>query len=278
MKNLKYAVIDHHSIWGWPKQETTTEDANIIFVWNDFTIEEHVKRWQKQGKKVICFEHGWNALFDYELNKRKCLADLYITLGSSSAASLIRYGLPKEKVLVTGNPHFDILFKKELKQVNNLIPKILYTALHWTRDMSSYNDMKLNEIIKIFSPYADISVKNNSKTKINVPGGVGVWYSQIEDNKNLFNDIIEGLSNYDIILTPKESTFDFLALKMGKRVFRIGYPSEYHTGDDQNTRAILPISNISTNLLFEQNRIDVDLEKEVIPSIDLEDILQYVQS
>ena len=56
-KTPKYHVIDHHSMWGWPKTDTPVEDAEVVFVWNDFTIKEDVLRWQKEGKKVICFEH-----------------------------------------------------------------------------------------------------------------------------------------------------------------------------------------------------------------------------
>ena len=105
MSEIKYGVIDHHSMWGWPKQNTTPEEAEIVFVWNDFTIKEDVLRWQKEGKKVICFEHGWNAFFDYKLNNHIPIADGFLALGKNSAKSLIECGLNQQKVLITGNPN-----------------------------------------------------------------------------------------------------------------------------------------------------------------------------
>jgi len=40
-KKVNYIVEDHHSFWGWEKQLRSTEkQADIIFVWNDFSIKE----------------------------------------------------------------------------------------------------------------------------------------------------------------------------------------------------------------------------------------------
>lgn len=157
LKDIPYFVVDHHSMWGWGKSNSTLEDAEVIFVWNDFSIENKIEEWKKQGKKIICFEHGWNAFFDYELNNHDFVADGYISLGKNSAKSLIRHGLNPKKVLITGNPNFDdIPAAKE--NVENTKPKILYTALHWTRDMTEYNNKKLDEIIKTFGQKAHIYI------------------------------------------------------------------------------------------------------------------------
>lgn len=84
MSNVKYCVLDHHSMWGWAKQNSSIEHADIVFTWNDFTMEANVQRWQKEGKKVICFEHGWNAFFDYKLNNHTPIADGFLALGKKS--------------------------------------------------------------------------------------------------------------------------------------------------------------------------------------------------
>jgi hypothetical protein len=93
MAETKYSVIDHHSMWGWDKTDTSEEDSEVIFVWNDFEKEDDVKKWQGQGKKVIVFEHGWNSFFDYELNNKPHIADGYMALGVNSKRSLIRAGV-----------------------------------------------------------------------------------------------------------------------------------------------------------------------------------------
>lgn len=274
-RKIKYQVIDHHSIWGWEKSNTSVEDAEVIFVWNDFGMQDNVTNWQSQGKKVICFEHGWNAFFDYELNNHDFIADGYIALGKNSAKSLIRHGLNRKKVLVTGNPHFDNIKSKKIEQ--NQIPKILYTALHWTRDMSKFNNEKLKKIIDTFSKDAQIYVKTNSKSKIDVPKGVEQWNSEINENTNLFEDIKSRLNEFDIILTPKESTFDFIALKMGKRVLRIGKAEEYRQENDPNTRNILPFEEITSSLLKKDCSIMVNLKDEISRSTNIKRILRWTK-
>lgn len=264
-----YAVIDHHSIWGWETSNTPIESAEVVFVWNDFTIRDRVLKWQGQGKKVVCFEHGWSAFFDYELNQHDLIADGYIALGQNSANSLIRHGLDPKKVLVTGNPNFDNIPKGSS---TNKVPKVLYTALHWTRDMTEYNNSKLREVAKVFDR---VYVKTNSKSKIVVPEGVGVWHSEINENTNLFVDIKSRLHEFDIILTPKESTFDFIALKADKSVYRIAQPKEYRVKGEPNTRNILPYARVSPDLVGK--KVTVDLKGELAKSVGLEDILEWAK-
>lgn len=272
---IPYHVIDHHSIWGWEDPKTAVEDAEIVFVWNDFGMKDNIINWQSQGKKVICFEHGWNAFFDYELNNHEFVANGYISLGKNSAKSLVKHGLNPKKVLITGNPQFDNI--KERKRYFNTKPKILYTALHWVRDMTRYNNEKLDKIVKTFHKKAYIYIKTNSKSKIDIPKGIDVWHSEINENTNLFEDIKNRLDEFDIILTPKESTFDFIALKASKNVFRIGKPEEYRRDGEPNTRNILPYDNISTDLLERKSSIMVDLKDEISKSFNINKILKWAK-
>jgi len=276
MMNIKYYILDHHSFWGWKKSNSSLEDSEVVFTWNDFSLKEDVLNWKSQGKKVICFEHGWNAFFDYEINKQEIIADGYLALGHPSGRSLLNYGLDKTKLLITGNPHFDNLHLVE--EIENTVPQILYTALHWTRDMKEYNNAKLQEIITKLSPYADISVKTIEKSKIDIPEGVKEWRSEINENSSLFKDIQEHLGDYDIILTPKESTFDFIALKLGKKVFRVGREEEYHLEGEPRTRNILPHTEISPDIFFKNHSIMVDLNNEVVKSLKLKEILNWTKT
>lgn len=271
---VKYEVIDHHSMWSWDQPNAPLEEAEVVFVWNDFTMEEDVKRWQGEGKKVVVFEHGWNSFFDYEVNKKPYMADGYLALGKNSKESLMRSGIPEEKILVAGNRSFDNL-KTEKKDHER--PRVLYTALHWFSDRTAYNNEKLNNIAKVFGPCADISVKAMFNTKIDIPNGVGVWFTNVQNNKNLFTEIAQGLSDYDIILTPKESTFDFVALLIGKKVFRIGHEGEYRDEKQDGTRNILPLSEISQDLLVRERELLVDLRDELGPSLGLGEILEWIK-
>lgn len=271
--DIKYSVLDHHSMWGWENPNTNTEKAEIIFLWNDFEFEKDVIKWKKLNKKIIVFEHGWNSFFDYELNGKPHFADGYMALGVNSKKSLIKSGVEDRKILVSGNKNFDNL---KLTPKENLIPKVLYTTLHWFSDQREFNNQEIDSITKIFNPYCDISVKTMINSKIDIPQEIkSEWFTDIYDNKTLFSDIAKNLSDYDIILTPKESTFDFVALIAGKRVFRIANQEEYRKSSDPQSRNILPISRISTDLLFKETELMVDLKDELSKSSNIIEILRW---
>jgi hypothetical protein len=273
MKQLKYTVIDHHSIWGWEHHQITPKEADVVFVWNDFEREDDVKNWQKDGKKVVVFEHGWNSFFDYELNNKPHIADGYMALGENSKKSLIKSGVEQNKILITGNKNFDHL---ESYSQENLIPKVLYTTLHWFSDRRDFNNGKLDAIIKSLGSYSDIYVKTMINSKIDIREELrGEWFTDIYENKNLFKDMAEKVSKYDIVLTPKESTFDFVALLCGKRVFRIAEQDEYREAGDPRTRNILPLSDVSPNLLFEETELLVELDEELSKSCTIDEILKW---
>jgi hypothetical protein len=272
----KYAVIDRNSMWGWQHSQIEPEKAEVIFIFNDFLFEKDINKWQKEGKKVIVFEHGWNSFFDYELNNQKFIADGYMALGKNTAESLARAGIPKKKILISGNPKFENLPKGENKRP---IPSIIYTALHWFGERKEYNSQKLDTIIKELLPYADISVKTIADSHINIPKEIkNVWYSEVSNQSNLFRDIALGLSDYDIVLTPKESTFDFVSLLVGKKVFRIGKEEEYRRPYEQHSRNILPYTKISTDLLLQEPEINICLEDELSPSLKIEEILNWTRT
>lgn len=276
MAETKYSVIDHHSMWGWDKTDTSEEDSEVIFVWNDFEKEDDVKKWQGQGKKVIVFEHGWNSFFDYELNNKPHIADGYMALGVNSKRSLIRAGVDEKKILISGNKNFDHLVSHPKE---NLVPKVLYTALHWFSDKRDFNNRKLDSIIKALNPYSDIYVKTMINSKIDIREELrGEWFTNIYENKTLFSDMAKNLSKYDIILTPKESTFDFVALLCGKKVFRIAEQDEYREEGDPKTRNILPLSRISTDLLFDEPEILVDMKDELAESSNINEILKWAKN
>ncbi len=273
---IKYAVIDHHSMWGWEEGNASVDDAEIIFTWNDFTMEEDIIKWHDNGKKVIVYEHGWNAMFDYEINAQKTIADGYMTLGKNPAESLIRYGVSEKKILITGNPNFD-----NLTSINFRHSKInvLFVALHWLEDRKEYNTKKLEEIITMLGDYCDISVKVIPYSPIDIPKKVkSVWCSEIHSNKNLFKEFSKGLEKYDIILTPKESTFDFIGLLVGKKVFRVGREEEYREEKDQHSRNILPYSYVTPDLLSNEPSILVNLADEIVESVKINKILEWARS
>ena len=85
------------------------------------------------------------------------------------------------------------------------------------------------------------------------------------------------MNEFDIILTPKESTFDFIALKAKKQVFRVGKPEEYREENDPNTRSILPYEEISYQLLEKKCSIMVNLKDEISRTVNIKKILKWAK-
>jgi hypothetical protein len=113
-----------------------------------------------------------------------------------------------KEILISGNKNFDHLVSHPKE---NLVPKVLYTTLHWFSDKRGFNNKKLDSIIKALNPYSDIYVKTMINSKIDIREELrGEWFTDIYENKTLFSDMAKNLSKYDIILTPKESTLTLL--------------------------------------------------------------------
>lgn len=274
MSELKYSVIDHHSMWGWDRPNIPPNEADVVFVWNDFERADEVKKWQSQGKKVIVFEHGWNAMFDYEVNNQPHMADGYMSLGKNPRDSLVRYGIEEDRVLVSGNPKFEGL-RCPVKRGER--PRILYTALHWFDDQKDFNTKKLEKIIQELGTYCDISAKAIFGGMLDIPFGVKEWFTNIYENDNLFKEMTQGLADYDIVLTPKESTFDFVALLCGKKVFRVAELEEFRKEGQQKSRHILPYSEITLELLTKDTELLVDLKDELEEALSIDEILDWVK-
>lgn len=64
-----------------------------------------------------------------------------MTLGHFSFSSLNRYGVSEERLLISGNPNFDAIRPVD-NSIANVVPQVLFVALHWVRDMSQFNQQR----------------------------------------------------------------------------------------------------------------------------------------
>ena len=78
---MRYYIYNHHDFWQWGIPDNELMESEVVFMWADFPPRNEVKTLQSMGKKVIVYEHGFGALFDYELNNREPIADGYLVLG-----------------------------------------------------------------------------------------------------------------------------------------------------------------------------------------------------
>ena len=264
---MNYFVYNHHDFWQWDIPDNELMESEVVFMWADFPFRNEVKTFQEMGKKVIVYEHGFGALFDYELNNRDFIADGYLALGDESRDSLIRAGVDPKNVLVTGNPIYDDI--KKSKHTGN---KALYVALHWFRDVQEYNQIVFNQLREAY-PQFDWTVKLTDKTgDISAPKK---WFNNVEDN--ILEDIEEKLPNYDMVFTPFSSTFESFARLMGIPVYVV---DEEETFKELGDPVTVPINNTYLKIgekLLKQKPIDMDRYIKR-PSLGLDLILDWTKT
>ena len=264
---MNYFVYNHHNFWQWEAGGDDLMYSDIVFLWSDWPFRNEVKTLQGLGKKVIVYEHGFGALFDYELNNKDFVADGYLALGEESKESLIRAGVDSNKILVTGNPIYD-----DIKKSEHTGNKALYVPLHWFRDVQEYNQRVFNQLREAY-PRFDWTVKLTDKTgDISAPKK---WFNSVESD--ILEDIKEKLPNYDMVFTPNSSTFESFARLMGIPVYVVDSTQSYKASGEPE---MMPFDNVYLNIgdkLPEQKR--VDMSKYIKrPSLSLDLILDWTKT
>jgi len=266
---MRYYVYNHHNFWQWGIPDSSLTESDIVFMWADFPFRNEVKTLQAMGKKVIVYEHGFGALFDYELNNRDFIADGYLALGDESRDSLIRAGVDSNKILVTGNPIYDDI--KKSKHTGN---KALFVALHWVNDVSYYNQVIFEQLIKAY-PDLDWTVKLIDKSG-DVVTDKKKWFNKVEGG-GILEDIKAKLPEYDMVFTPNPSTFESFARLMGIPVYVV---DEEETYRESGEPIRMPINNTYLKIgekLPKQKPIDMDKYIKR-PSLGLDLILDWTKT
>ena len=264
---MRYYVYNHHDFWQWDIPDNELMESEVVFLWSDFPFRNEVKTLQAMGKKVIVYEHGFGALFDYELNNKDFIADGYLALGDESRDSLVRAGVDPKNVLVTGNPIYD-----DIKKTKHNGKEALFVALHWVKDVSCYNQT-VYEQLKGSYPQFNWTVKLMEKTGNLMSNRK--WVSNSEDN--ILQEIKDRLPEYDYVFTPRPSTFESFATLMGIPVFVVDQEQSYaEVGDPE----LMPLNNTYLKIgdpLPKQKKIDMGKYIQR-PSLNLDLILDWTKT
>jgi len=264
---MNYFVYNHHDFWQWDIPDNELMESEVVFLWSDFPFRNEVKTLQAMGKKVIVYEHGFGALFDYELNNKDFIADGYLALGDESRDSLVRAGVDPKNVLVTGNPIYD-----DIKKTKHTGREALFVALHWVRDVRYYNQTVFEQLKGAY-PQFNWTVKLMEKTGAVVANKK--WISNSDGN--ILEEIKERLVDYDMVFTPRPSTFESFARLMGIPVYVVDEEETYREPGDP---VRMPINNTYLKIgekLPKQKPIDMDKYIKR-PSLGLDLILDWTKT
>lgn len=262
---MKYFVFNHHNFWQWPPSNSDLMEAEVVFMWADWPFKDRVRQLQGLGKKIVVYEHGFGALWDYELNKREPCANGFISLGEASKGSLIRKGVEPSKILVTGNPVFD-----DIEKSTHGKKRALYVALHWVGDRTEYNQVVYDQLREAY-PDLEWTVKLIDKS-----GDIQAerkWFNRVE-SQDILADIKAKLPSYDLVFTPKPSTFESFARLMGIPVYVV---DEKETFRADNEPRSLPMNNTYLKIGEDLPDIkEIDMTEHIKrPSTDIEEIVEW---
>ena len=263
---MRYFVYNHHDFWQWEAGGDDLMYSDIVFLWSDWPFRNEVKTLQGLGKKVIVYEHGFGAMFDYELNDREPIADGFMVLGQKSKESLERVGVDPGKILVTGNPIYD-----DIKKAKHVGREALLVALHWVRDVRYYNQMVFEQLKNAY-PQFNWTVKLMEKTGTVVANKKWITNS----DGNILEEIKERLVDYDMVFTPRPSTFESFARLMGIPVYVV---DEEQTYAEEGDPELMPLNSTYLKIgdkLPKQKTIDMSKYIKR-PSLSLDLILEWTK-
>ena len=146
---------------------------------------------------------------------------------------------------------------------------MLFRSLHWVRDVRYYNQTVFEQLKGAY-PQFNWTVKLMEKTGAVVANKK--WISNSDGN--ILEEIKERLVDYDMVFTPRPSTFESFARLMGIPVYVVDQEQSYK---DDGEPELMPLNNTYLKIgekLPRQKKINMD-EYIKRPSLSFDLILDW---
>ena len=182
-------------------------DADKIIVWNECEKngwKERIDEIQKKGGKAILYQQGvWGVDWVRPPFNEPIISDVVCVWGEGDKKRLISYGIPAEKIVVTGSPIIKFLRPRVPHKGKNVV----FALEHW-----DYGDVVENNIVAS-------ELRKLKGVNIITKGLDGENNTQIFDNPVVssrrtadhLSTVAEVLSKADLVVGISESTFALLA-------------------------------------------------------------------
>jgi len=183
------------------------EDADVVVLWNE--IEKAgwlniVKRAQAKGIPVILYQQGVYGIDRVRPPfNEKIHSDVVLVWGPGDKDRLVKYGVPEEKIIVTGSPVVDRLIPKQKHDGKNVV----FALEHWDWGDVPENHIVASELRKL----TDVNLitkglhTENYTENFENPLISARWSN---DHLDIVADL---LSRTDLVVAISESTFALLA-------------------------------------------------------------------
>lgn len=183
------------------------EEAELLVLW----CESEKKGWKeridwahKRGKKVIVYQQGiWGMDWVKPPFNESIISDIVIVWGEADKKRLISYGVPEEKIRVTGCQ----IIPRLIPRVKHEGKNVVFALEHWDWGDVVENNIVAAELRKL----KGVKVITKGLQKEN---HTEVFENPVETNRfegNHLDIVAEVLSKADLVVAISESTFAFLA-------------------------------------------------------------------
>lgn len=185
------------------------KDADVMLLWQDVLQDGAAlaRAAHAYGKKVVVVQHGRNATVDYcPPHNYKLEADKICVWGQTDADRLLKAGIPKKKIEITGTT---ILDHKKPKQKHDGI-NVVFRPAHWDVPYLQENIDLMNKIrsIKGINVFTKITEYHNAEDYDNV-----VFSNR--DMPGHVDTCFDLLSKADIVVgNAEDGTFEMMAYAM----------------------------------------------------------------
>lgn len=125
-----------HTILPIDGKASTWKKADVVVVWQetaDGGWRDWIQKVQKAGKRVILMQHGRRGVsriyppFDEEL-----VSDVVCVWGENDVERLVRSGVSREKIIVTGTP----ILGHIKPRIEHTGVNVVFSPEHWDRDVA----------------------------------------------------------------------------------------------------------------------------------------------
>lgn len=243
----------------------THEDAELLVLWCESELRGWKKRidWaHKKKKKVIVYQQGiWGMDWVKPPFNEPIISDVVVVWGEGDRKRLISYGVPAEKIRVTGSQ----IVPRLIPRVSHEGINVVFALEHWDFGDVVENSIVASELRKL----KGVKVITKGLQKEN---HTEVFENPVETNRfgaNHIETVAEVLSTADLVVGISESTFQFLAecLDIPVIIADIWTPKP-RGGDERYLQFKGHFSNAVTKVKLE------DLNKEIYKQLKHPEILR----
>jgi hypothetical protein len=207
--NRGHELINHRDKW---------KEADVVVVWQETDLggaKDWVHKVQKGGKRVVLMQHGRRGTsrifppFNEEL-----VSDQLCVWGLNDVKRMVKCGVPREKIHVTGTPVLGhIKPRRPHKGIN-----VVFSPEHWDMEVAENFAVRdaLRKFVKSRWPWQK-KIRIITKTLQNEHAPYN-YDNPVESNRmnpGHLDIAIDVLRDADAVVAVSESTFELLAQTMG---------------------------------------------------------------